>query len=145
MDEGAGVTEGYQFTLPFKVRDSECDLQGIVNNSNYLVYLEHARHEFLLSRNLDFAELTRRGIFLVVTRIEVDYRQPLRSGDSFRVALNVRRLGRIRFEFQQDIYREPDQALMINARVCGAATNREGRPIQLDGLEHLFVEPANGG
>ncbi len=130
----------YQFSLPFKVRDSECDLQGIVNNSNYLVYLEHARHEFLLSRNLDFAELTRRGIFLVVTRIEVDYQQPLRSGDSFRVDLTMRRLGRIRFEFQQDIYRESDQAVMVNARVCGAATNAEGRPIRLSGLDHLFED-----
>lgn len=142
METGAGAVEGYQYSLDFKVRDSECDLQGIVNNSNYLVYLEHARHEYLLSRNLDFAELTRQGIFLVVTRVEIDYRQPLRSGDHFQVCLNLHRRGRIRFEFQQDIYRTTDRAVMVNAKVYGAATNREGRPIALKGLDHLFADAA---
>lgn len=125
----------YQFTLPFKVRDSECDLQGIVNNSNYLVYLEHTRHEFLLSRNMDFAALTQQGVFLVVSRIEVDYRRPLRSGDSFWVGLNFERRGRLRFEFQQDIYRQHDNMLMINARVTACATDPDGRPIRFDGLD----------
>ena len=39
----------YIYELKMKVRDYECDLQGIVNNANYQHYLEHTRHEFLLS------------------------------------------------------------------------------------------------
>ncbi len=37
----------YKFCLDFKVRDYECDMEGIVNNATYMNYLEHARHEFL--------------------------------------------------------------------------------------------------
>ena len=31
----------YIYELKMKVRDYECDLQGIVNNANYQHYLEH--------------------------------------------------------------------------------------------------------
>ena len=36
----------YPFTLTIKVRDYEVDAEGIVNNANYLHYMEHTRHEF---------------------------------------------------------------------------------------------------
>ena len=49
------MAKQYDYELLFKVRDYECDLQGIVNNANYQHYLEHTRHEFLLSQNISFA------------------------------------------------------------------------------------------
>lgn len=52
----------YIFELNMKVRDYECDLQGIVNNANYQHYIEHTRHEFLLSKGISFADLHARGI-----------------------------------------------------------------------------------
>ncbi|HEB60122.1 MAG TPA: acyl-CoA thioesterase, partial [Gammaproteobacteria bacterium] len=124
----------YRFTLDFKVRDYECDMQGVVNNSVYLNYLEHTRHEFLLEAGIDFAALTRQGIHLVVTRTEIDYRYPLRAGDRFRVGLNVERSSRIRFTFKQDIFRLPDDKPVVNAMVTGTAMNDRGRPIMPDEL-----------
>lgn len=40
------MTSPYIYELPIKVRDYEVDAEGIVNNANYLHYLEHTRHEF---------------------------------------------------------------------------------------------------
>ena len=57
----------YAFEITLKVRDYECDLQGIVNNANYQHYIEHTRHEYLLSRGVSFADLHARGIDAVVT------------------------------------------------------------------------------
>jgi len=99
-----------------KVRDYECDLQGIVNNANYQHYTEHTRHEFLLQQGISFAELHQRGIDAVVARITMAFKTPLRSGDEFLSCLNVKKDGP-RYVFLQDIYRQSDHQLSLRAKV----------------------------
>jgi acyl-CoA thioester hydrolase len=118
----------HSFTLEFSVRDYECDIQGIVNNANYQHYLEHARHEYLLSRGISFAALHEEGTDLFVIRVEIDYKSPLKSRDRFVVRLNLKREGNLRLVFVQDILRLPDQKLVVTARVTGVAI-KNGRPV----------------
>ncbi len=118
----------YNYKLDFKVRDYECDIQGVVNNSVYQNYLEHTRHEYLLDIGIDFAKLAAEKINLVVVRAELDYKFPLRSGDEFWVGLNFERVSQIRFGFLQDIYRKPDDKLIVKGRIIGTALNERGRP-----------------
>jgi acyl-CoA thioester hydrolase len=122
------VTKPYSFSLEFSVRDYECDIQGVVNNANYQHYLEHARHEFLISRGISFVRLHKEGIDLIVTRVEIDYKYPLRSCDKFVVSVNIQREGNVRLVFIQDIYRLTDDKLIARARVTGVATKNR-RPI----------------
>ncbi len=116
------------FALEMKVRDYECDMQGRVNNAVYQNYLEHTRHEFLLSRQISFADLTRRGINLVVTRAELDYKLPLTSGESFVVDLELERVSALRFAFSQEIRRTSDQKLILTAKIIATGVNDRGRP-----------------
>lgn len=129
--------DGYRFCLDFKVRDYECDMQGVVNNAVYQNYLEHTRHEFLLSEGIDFAELTRQRIDLVVTRAELDFKQSLRTGDRFWVGLNVELASKVRFAFTQDVYRANDDTLMLKGRIIGTALNEKRRPMLPDFLTGL--------
>ena len=99
-----------------KVRDYECDGQGIVNNANYQHYTEHTRHEFIESRGVKFADLHEQGIDPVVARISLTYKTPLRGGDEFISRLNVKKEG-IRYVFYQDIYRAFDEKLCVKAVV----------------------------
>jgi acyl-CoA thioester hydrolase len=130
------------FTLDFKVRDYECDMQGIVNNSVYQNYLEHTRHEFLLARGIDFAELARQKINLVVLRAELDYKAPLVSGDEFWVDATVVQSSRVRFDFLQNIYRKKDSKLMLSARITGTSLNERGRPFVPDVIAALMESVA---
>jgi len=116
------------FSLDFKVRDYECDIQGVVNNANYQHYLEHARHEFLLLKGVSFARLHDEGIDLIVTRVEIDYKYPLRSMDSFIVTVDIQREGNARLAFIQNIYRIPDKKLIVQAKVTGVST-KNGKPV----------------
>ena len=128
----------YRYRLNFSVRDYECDIQGIVNNAVYQNYLEHTRHEFLKACGLSFAELTARKVNLVVVRAELDYKSSLKSGDDFYVALNVERVSPLRFAFLQDIYRLPDEKLMLCAKIIGTGLNERGRPELPDEISRLL-------
>ena len=118
----------FSHSLEFTVRDYECDLQGVVNNANYQHYLEHARHEYLISKGISFSRLHEEGLDLIITRVEIDYKYPLRSHDKFIIKTGLRRKGNVRLVFEQDIYRLPDEKLIVNAQVIGAAT-KAGKPV----------------
>jgi len=117
-----------QFTTELQARDYECDLQGIVNNAVYQHYLEHARHEYLNSRGLDFAELTALGVIIVVIRAELDYKQALRPGDRFSVSVSAKKLGRLKVVFDQEIRRLTDDELMLEAKITAVSLKDGERP-----------------
>jgi acyl-CoA thioester hydrolase len=129
------------FKLDMEVRDYECDLQGVVNNSVYQNYLEHTRHKYIKTIGIDFAEMSERGIYLMVKRVEIDFQSPLKSGDKFVSMLRLERVSPLRFGFVQHIYRQHDNKLMIKAMVISTAVNERGRPelpkelIQIWGIE----------
>ena len=106
----------YIYAIEMEVRDYECDLQGIVNNANYQHYTEHTRHEFLRSHGVSFAELHARGIDAVVARMQLQFKTPLRSTDRFVSRLALRKEG-IKYVFQQDIFRLPDERPVLKSTV----------------------------
>lgn len=106
----------YIYELQMKVRDYECDLQGIVNNANYQHYLEHTRHEFLSANGVSFARLHDEGVDPVVARINMAFKTPLKSGDEFLSKLCLKKEG-IKYVFYQDIYRKADGKLVLKGVV----------------------------
>ncbi|MCC8072346.1 MAG: acyl-CoA thioesterase [Bacteroidales bacterium] len=106
----------YIFEMPMRVRDYEVDAQGIVNNANYLHYLEHTRHEFCRMAGMTFAEMHRQGIDPVLRRVEIIYLHSLGLGEEMVSKLNIRRDG-ARFIFQQDIFKHPGGEPVVRAEV----------------------------
>lgn len=133
------------FHYDFEVRDYECDLQGIVNNAVYQNYLEHARHQFLKTAGLNFAELSAQGVNLVVVRIELDYLFPLRSGDLFRVSVETEPVSRLRFVISQQIHRLPDEKPILRGRIIASGIDPRGRPHLPKELMARLVPSAESG
>lgn len=110
--------DNYIFELPIKVRDYEVDAEGIVNNANYLHYLEHTRHEFCQFAGFTFREMHLQGIDPVLRKVEIEYLTPLGLGEEMISKLNIYRKG-VRFIFQQDIYK-PDGTPVVKSIVTVA-------------------------
>ncbi len=130
------------FRLELKVRDYECDIQGIVNNSVYQNYLEHTRHEFLISVGSGFVEMNKNGIDPVVYRIEIDYKFPLKSGDIFISVLNFEKKGNLKLIFNQEIYRKSDTKLILQAKVI-VVVLENGKPVKPDFLTEKLEKYKN--
>lgn len=133
------MKQDYTYELEMKVRDYECDLQGIVNNANYQHYIEHTRHEFLLSRGVSFARLHEQGTDAVVARLNMAFKVPLRSGDRFVSKLRVEKDG-IKYVFYQDIFRLPDMKCCIKSQVDTVCIVN-GRMATSPELDRLILEP----
>ena len=133
----------YVYELKMKVRDYECDLQGIVNNANYQHYTEHTRHEFLLQTGISFADMHNRGIDAVVARLKMSFKVPLKSGDEFVCRMRVRKEG-IRYVFYQDIFRLPDETMVLRSQidtVC-VVNGQLGECPELETLLEPYLEKA---
>lgn len=118
----------------FTVRDYECDIQGIVNNAVYLNYLEHARHRFLKSYGIDFTEMSRQGLDLVVSEMHLKYLKSLKHDDEFCVETSFAKASKIRFVFRQSIYlSDTSKTPILEAEVIGCCVDRKrARPIQIE-------------
>ena len=104
------------FEIEMKVRDYECDTQGIVNNANYLHYAEVTRHEFMESLGISFKECHEQGIDPVVSRADLRYKTSLTGGELFLSSLTVERKGAKMF-FRQTFRRKSDGAICCEALI----------------------------
>jgi acyl-CoA thioester hydrolase len=112
-----------------KTRSYECDSYGHVNNATYLNYLEYARIQLLEDLPVPYRELRRRGVGFVVTRICIDYRRQVGSGEILRIETRSIQKQKVRMVFQQNIYR--DDQLVAEAQVTWACINEQGRLIRI--------------
>ena len=127
----------YQFELPIKVRDYETDSQGIVNNANYLHYLEITRHDFCEQAGTSFRAMQQQGLDPVVRKIDIDYISSLTLGDTMISRLRMHREG-ARFIFRQDIFNALNEAPVVRATVTIVCLE-DGRLSRGDTLAEAFA------
>jgi acyl-CoA thioester hydrolase len=110
------MKEKYIFETKMQVRDYECDIEGIVNNANYLHYCEHTRHLFLKQCGLSFAEMHEKGVDAVVARMTMQFKTPLRPDDEFYSRIRLTKEG-LKYVFHHDLFRASDEKLSFRAQV----------------------------
>ncbi len=64
----------------------------------------------------NFKQLHEEGVDAMVSRIEIDYKTSLTSGDEFEVRLSIEREG-LKLVFNEDIYRSSDNKLCAKGKV----------------------------
>lgn len=76
-------------TIRVRVRYAECDPMGVAHHASYAPWLEMGRTELLREGGRSYASLEAEGVFLVVTRLEIKYRRPIRYDDVLEIRTSV--------------------------------------------------------
>ena len=75
----------YAITIPIRVRYVECDAMRVAHHSSYVAWLEMARTELLRARGFAYRDLEASGVLMVVARLNIKYRQPVRYDDVIEI------------------------------------------------------------
>ena len=138
-----------------RVRYAECAPMRVAHHGSYPIWMEEARTQLLRASGVSYAMLEEQGVFLVITKLELRYRRPIRYDDLIEVRVRHVPAGRIKIRHEYELALvermdgapDPTDPATPRDGVCAVATTElacvgtEGRPMQLP--EWLTAEPEN--
>ena len=124
-------TEGTEGVVEIRVRYAETDQMGRAHHSHHLVWCELGRTALMRDRGLPYSELERRGIYLPVSRAEVEYRRPVGYDDRVRIHTRVEAIRSRSVTFAYRILGAKEDGVVARARTDLMCTDGEGRPVRM--------------
>lgn len=91
------------------VRYVETDKMNIVHHSNYYVYFEEARTQFIKKSGMSYSEMEERGIMFPLVESNCKYIQGAKYEDELIIKTWVKELTPVKAEFNYSVIRERDQ------------------------------------
>lgn len=128
------------YKIEMEVRDSEIDIQGIVNNSNYYIYFQHARHKFLEEiLKIDYIEMSKQNQHLLLVSSTIEFKKSLLPKQKFYITCKLSPQGKIRFAFEQEIRLIEDNSLIAKSINIGVCMNgNKNKPYVPEALKENF-------
>jgi acyl-CoA thioester hydrolase len=116
-----------------RVRYAETDAQQVVYHSNYLVYFEVGRGDFLRAVGVDYNAMEAAGAFVVVVEANVRYHAPARYDDELVVQtwLDEVRTRSMRFGYRVIRGTGEAETTIATGWTAHVVVNREGRPVPI--------------
>jgi acyl-CoA thioester hydrolase len=115
--------EGFDFVHRETVRFRDVDALGHVNNAVFLTYLEEARIAYLVPLGAEAANM-------ILARVEIDFRAPLRMGDELEIGVRPSTVGTKSFELEYEV-RSGDTVAAEAKTVLVSFDYESGRSVEL--------------
>lgn len=123
---------GMVFEIPIRVRYFETDAMGVVHHAFYLTYFEEARVEALRRLGASYKTMEDEGFFLVITRVELNYKRPAYFEDQLLVRMRIERMTTVRIDHAYQILRNGE--VLVEGKTTLACVDRDGKPRPLPDL-----------
>ncbi len=122
-----------------RVRYDECDPMNVAHHASYAPWLEIGRTELLRQGGMSYARMEREGVLMVVVRLEIRYRRPVRYDDVLEIVTRVAGVGRVKIDHEYEVLVVERDAGPITPELCAtgrttlACVDRDGRVRELPG------------
>ena len=126
-------------TSSVRVRYAETDKMGVVYYSNYLIWFEIGRTDWLRATGRTYREIEADGIQLPVIEAHCEYRQGARYDDEVEIKTRAKKLSPVRIQFDYEVTRRADAAVLALGHTVHATVDRDGRPVRMpERVKDLF-------
>jgi len=115
--------------IEVRVRYAETDQMGVVYYANYLVWFEIARTEYFRRLGLNYTDLEKRGIYLVVAESNCAYKSPVKYDDLIRITTSLNYVKASSIEFRYELF--SDNRLIAKGRTAHVFVNRKKKPVRV--------------
>ena len=102
--------------LSVRIYYEDTDCGGVVYYANYLRYFERARTEYLRDRGVDLGTWAEKGLYFVVSRVEIVYKAPARYSDLLEIETAVTDLSKASLTFSHAV-RDQNGRLIADSTV----------------------------
>jgi acyl-CoA thioester hydrolase len=125
---------------PIRIYYEDTDSGGVVYHSNYLKFMERARTEWLRDFEIDQKALKDNlNLMFVVHEIDIKFTRPAVFNDEIEVQTKLEKLGSVKIELEQKIYRSTE--ILIESRVVVASVNSMSmKPMRIPNEIKLLME-----
>ncbi|MDQ6717543.1 MAG: acyl-CoA thioesterase [Gemmatimonadota bacterium] len=118
-------------TTEFRVRYAETDQMGVVYHSNYLIWCEIGRTDFIRRLGTPYAELERQNVALAVVEASLRFHGAARYDELIRVRTSLTNVRSRMITFEYLIENAETGARLISASTTLASITRESKPTTL--------------
>jgi acyl-CoA thioester hydrolase len=122
-----------------RVRYAETDRMGVVYYSNYLVWFEIGRTEWLRQTGWSYREMEQDGFSLPVIEAHCEYREAARYDDDIDIETRATLLTPVRIRFDYSVVRASHGRAAAVGYTVHAALNAKGRPCRLPSRVRLIL------
>ena len=127
--------------VEFRVRYAETDQMGVVYHTNYLVWCEVGRTDFIRARGMSYADIERAGIGLAVSELSARFHGAARYDDLVRVRTTLANVRSRGITFDYLITRAETGERLVTARTALVSIDATGRLVALPREVRSLFEP----
>jgi acyl-CoA thioester hydrolase len=110
-----------------RVRYAETDAMGIVYHTNYIVWFEVGRGEFMRQRGGDYRQIEEQGLYLPVTEVVARFLSPARYDDLVVVRTSVAEVRSRSVTMYYEVLMQDTDRLLVTGHTKHFCTDEEGR------------------